>query len=323
MGPPPEVILPPVVNSPQAYGQPQYGTPGYQPTYQGTGTNWLPAFDWPQEPWSSFTDEFLPRLFEHPRARQTYLYGSNGGNEMSINDIEIATTLNRAKFLGGPQPLKFSPGFVFHYWGGPNSIDNPGFDMPARAYSAYIAADHITDPQKVSGLETNLTFGYYSDFNNTSSNAFRLTGKVVGWYRINPYIVGKFGAEYFDRVNVKLLPAFGLYMTPNSDMKLDLYFPRSKLSHRIPNIGNVEAWAYFGAEYGGGSWAIKRADDTNDQADINDVRSYIGLEWQGPRRVTGFFELGYVFDRNIVYRSNGLDVLDLQDTFMIRSGFAF
>ena len=303
--------------------QAQAVTPNtYQPTYQGTGTNWLPAFDWPQEPWSSFQNDFLPRVFEHPRARQTYMPGS-GGNEMNINDIELATTLNWANFFGSPQPLKISPGFIFHYWGGPDSTTHPGFDMPARAYSAYIAADHVTDPQKVSGLESNLTVGYYSDFVNTSSNGFRLTGKLVGWYRVNPYTVGKFGVEYFDRVNVKLLPAFGVYMTPNSDMKFDLSFPKMKLSHRIPNIRNSEAWSYFGAEYGGGSWAIRRADDSNDQADINDVRAYFGLEWRGPKCVTGFFEFGYVFNREIVYRSNAINTLELQDTIMIRSGFAF
>ena len=112
-------------------------------------------------------------------------------------------------------------------------------------------------------------------------------------------------------------------MTPNPDIKWDLYFPKSKLSHRIPNINDFEAWAYVGGEYGGGSWAIARRDGSDDQVDINDVRAYLGIEWMGPRRVTGFFEFGYVFDRKIVYRSNALDSLDLQDSLMLRSGFSF
>jgi hypothetical protein len=58
-----------------------------------------------------------------------------------------------------------------------------------------------------------------------------------------------------------------------------------------------------GAEYGGGSWVMDRRDGSSDQADINDVRSFLGFEWMGPRRVTGFFEVGYVFQREIVYRS--------------------
>ncbi len=140
---------------------------------------------------------------------------------------------------------------------------------------------------------------------------------------MNQYTVGKLGVEYLDRVNVKLLPAVGLYMTPNPDMKFDLYFPKSKLAHRIPNFADIEAWAYVGAEYGGGSWAIERRDGTRDQADINDVRAYVGLEWMGTRRATGFFEVGYAFERELLYRSNALNSLELQDTMMIRSGIAF
>ena len=141
--------------------------------------------------------------------------------------------------------------------------------------------------------------------------------------RDSEYTVGKLGVEYFDRVNVKLLPAVGLYMTPNPDLKLDLFFPRTKLSHRIPNFADFEAWAYLGPEYGGGSWAIERRDGARDQVDINDVRAFVGLEWIGPRRVTGFFEFGYAFEREIVYRSKALNSLELQDTLMVRSGIAF
>ncbi|MEM7785615.1 MAG: hypothetical protein AAF623_19865, partial [Planctomycetota bacterium] len=158
---------------------------------------------------------------------------------------------------------------------------------------------------------------------NTSTDAIRITGRFLGWQRLNSYTVAKLGVEYLDRVDVKLLPAFGLTMTPNPDMKLDLYFPRPKLSHRIPNINNFEAWVYVGGEYGGGSWAIDRADGTPDQVDVNDVRSFLGIEWMGPKRVTGFFEFGYVFEREILYRSVPLNKLDLQDTLVIRSGFAF
>ena len=332
-------VPPPNANAPRQFNQPalpQYNPGQFNPQqyqfpqapnrwpYEGTGTNWLPSVDWtwPQEAWGTFRTKFLPRVLERPRARQTYLQGNNG-NELNINDIEIATTATIPNAFGGNQPLRISPGFIFHFWDGPDSAIFPSFDLPSRAYSSYLSFDHMTDPRRDSGLEGNFTVGYYSDFDNTSSDAIRLTSKTLGWRRLNPYTVAKLGVEYLDRVDVKLLPAAGLYMTPNADMKLDLYFPKTKLAHRIPNIGNLEAWAYVGAEYGGGSWAIRRRDGSRDQADINDVRAFLGTEWIGPRRVTGFFEFGYAFDREIVYRSNALNKLDLQDTLMIRSGIAF
>jgi hypothetical protein len=61
----------------------------------------------------------------------------------------------------------------------------------------------------------------------------------------------------------------------------------------------------------------------DDQVDVNDVRAFTGVEWTGPRNVTGFMETGYVFEREMLYRSNPLNKLNLQDAWMIRGGFSF
>jgi hypothetical protein len=296
------------------------GTPywGNQPNYQGTNSNWLPNIDW-----NRFNQDYVQRVFERPRARQTFIYGRSKDQQLGINDIELATTLTWADFLGTNQPLRTTPGFIFHYWNGPNTVANPGFDLPPRAYSIFVSFDHLTNPANQIGLENSFTVGYYSDFQNHSSDGIRFTGRALALSRLNSYTIAKLGVEYFDRINIKMLPAFGVYMTPTPDLKLDLFFPKSKLSHRIPNLNDTEAWIYVGAEYGGGSWVIERMGGMDDQVDINDVRSYLGIEWMGPRRVTGFFEAGYVFNREILYRSAPLTKLEISDSFMIRSGFAF
>lgn len=311
---------PPTAQPPGQFDPITYAAPPPN-QYQGTGSTWLPNSDWDQS-WNSFRNDFLPRLIERPRARYTFIPGS-GASELGINDLEIATTANIGNFLGSQQPLRISPGFIFHWWNGPDTTLNPGFDLPAGAYSAYLQFDHLTNPANPAGLETNLAIGYYGDFQNTSSYALRVTGRALGWFRINPYTIGKLGVEYFNRVDTKLLPAFGVYMSPNTDIKFDLFFPRSKLAHRAYNFSNSEAWVYIGAEYGGGSWAIQRIGGMNDQADINDVRAFIGVDWLGPRLVSGFFEFGYVFSRQIVYRSTTADPLDLKDSIMLRCGLAF
>ena len=318
---------------PNPFPNPGFQTPPFNPTpfsqqpiqpYQGTGNNWLPSVDWtwPRQAWSSFQNNFLPRVLERPRARQTWIVGDSN-NQLNLNDLELATTLTLPNFLGSTQPLRISPGFIFHWIDGPDSNVDPGFDLPSRLNSAYLSFDHTTNPARNAGFENSFTIGFYSDFDNSSSDGIRFTGKLVGWSRINEYTIGKLGVEYLDRIDRKLLPAFGVFMSPNPNIRWDLYFPRTKLAHRLPNLGNYEVWSYVGAEYGGGSWVIDRADGTPDQADINDVRSFIGLEWIGLRRVTGFLEVGYVFDREIVYRSSPNNALDIEDAFLFRSGLAF
>ncbi len=331
--PPPEIFPPAFNNQPGQFANPQFNQPQLgQPvgpsgfSYEGTNSNWQPSsgWEWPGQAWDYCQNTVVPKILERPRARTTYIPGSgSSANDLSINDLEIATTFMIQDFLGSNQPLRLTPLFIFHWWGGPNTILNPGFDLPARAYTAALAMDHLTNPANQFGFETNFTIGYYGDFQNTASYSLRPSGKLLGWMRVNPYSIGKFGIEYINRVDIKLLPSFGMYLTPNPDLKLDIAFPRTKLSMRIPNIGSREAWVYFGTEYGGGSWAVQRIGGINDQADINDIRAFYGIEWMGPRRATGFLDMGYVFDREIVYRSNTLNSLELKDAFMLRFGFAF
>ena len=76
-------------------------------------------------------------------------------------------------------------------------------------------------------------------------------------------------------------------------------------------------------EYGGGAWTIERADGTTDAVDINDIRISGGLEWTGPRGLTGFFEAGFVFKRQVVYVVTPADSFDPDDTFMMRAGISF
>lgn len=281
---------------------------------------------WPSQAWARLRTQVLPRLLERPRFRHTWLVGGDDANDLDINDTEIATTMTFANWLGSSQPVRVSPGFIFHFWDGPNTALT-GFDLPAQAYSAYVAGDFASDPRRATGFETNLTVGVYSDFANTSSDAIRITGVGLGWVRLNSYTTFKLGVEYLDRVNVKLLPAFGIFMTPNSDLVINLYFPRPKVAHRLQRVGPFEVWAYAGAEYGGGSWAIERTPlmgaNFDDQVDVNDVRAFLGLEWMGPKRVTGFAEVGYAFEREILYQSAPLAQLDLPDTFFLRTGLSF
>ncbi|MEZ6080782.1 MAG: hypothetical protein R3C56_35445 [Pirellulaceae bacterium] len=133
---------------------------------------------------------------------------------------------------------------------------------------------------------------------------------------------------YLDRVRVKLLPAGGVLWQPNPDTRFDLFFPEPKLAHYLATVGTADTWWYVGGYYGGGSWTVKRDSGVKESIDINDIRLVLGLEWgrndqmRDGRRV-GFFEVGYVFNRELIFKETPLDNLDLQDTFMIRAGIGY
>ena len=79
---------------------------------------------------------------------------------------------------------------------------------------------------------------------------------------------------------------------------------------------------------GGGSWTIRRDNGTTDSVDINELRAILGIEWGMPDAIragrrTGFFEIGYVFNREIKYRYNPDDDIKPGDGMMFRIGIGY
>jgi hypothetical protein len=143
---------------------------------------------------------------------------------------------------------------------------------------------------------------------------------------LTPTLTIKGGITYLDRVDLKMLPAGGVLWIPNPHTRFDIYFPRPKLAQYLTTIGNTDVWWFVAAEYGGGSWTVDRAglnpgDDR--RVDINDIRVGGGVEWTGLRAARGFFEVAYVFDRELVFASRSAGDLSLDDAFMLRGGLAY
>lgn len=295
-----------------------------QPFFSGFGSN-FPRSGQSGQFFRRFREEYLPRLLERPRIRHTYLPGRNG-NELQIHDTEFATTLTFPSLLFSEQPVRITPGFIAHFWDGPETIGpfGTGFDLPETAFSAFLTLEHFSNPERRTGIESNFTVGVYSDYEHLDSDSLRFTGVGLGWLRLNETNLLKFGAEYFDRIDLKLLPAFGLFIRPTADLEIDLYFPRPRIAQRIPSFRSLETWLYVSGEYGGGNWTVERAGGLDDRIDINDYRAILGIEWIGQRGITGFAETGYVFDRELV---SDIAIpsrrLELQDTILLRFGIEF
>ena len=254
---------------------------------------------------------------------QTYLAG-NDGTELQMNDTELGTTLNYPNFFFSGEPLRVSPGFILHLWDGPVS---PSADLPARAYSSFLAFDFSTSAQQQFGVDLNFSLGLYTDFNGLTSDAFRFKGAGLGRVRLAPDLTFRFGVVYWDRLEVTLLPAVGFFWTPTPDARMEIFFPYPKLARRFPQVGNSDVWGYIRGEYGGDTFSIERTTGPgaglHDQVDIIDYRILVGTEWTTLKGATGFFEGGYVFGRELAYRHFPGDNTDIDSTFMFRTGFSF
>jgi hypothetical protein len=292
--------------------QPQYAQPNGQPVY-GQPVYGQPLPDGTLAPRQRFLQEI------HLDSAQMLRFGPHG---LGILDIGVDGVF-AWPILANPNPVFITPGFTYHSWNGPQSGNFAGFpDLPPNAYDAYL--DTSWHPQITSWLSADLDVrvGVYSDFSAVNSHSFRILGRGLGIVTLSPQWQVAAGIWYLNRLTVQLLPAGGVIWTPNQDTRFAILFPNPKLSRRMLTIGNTDIWGYVGGEYGGGRWTMRHANGSDDVVELNDIRALAGFEWFMLSGVRGNMEIGYVFDRHIIYRS-GLPWAHPSDTVLFRGGLTY
>ncbi|TWT98018.1 hypothetical protein Pla108_21730 [Botrimarina colliarenosi] len=335
LGPPPTGSLPysyapPAVQSAPAWGAPSapaydYAAPPPPAGLSGEGTplGWQPgSYGYQQADGSTVTwRQFLARLrFEH-----TLLLGDNTSNAFGMNRTEVASTFAVPIGSSVETPLLITPGFAFNWFDGPESDPAAvprGPDIPPRAYDAYV--DFAMNPRFTPELGAELGFrtGVWTDFSEVNTDSIRLLGRGLGVVSVTPQFEVLAGVVYLDRLRVKLLPAGGVRWRPSPDWDLYLVFPNPKIRRTWFSTGSADWWWYVAGEYGGGSWTVDRA-GLGDRIDYNDLRAVFGVEWQTPRQATGHFEIGYAFDRELVFESGEPSRTGVDDAVMFRAGIGF
>ncbi|WP_146677229.1 hypothetical protein [Pirellula sp. SH-Sr6A] len=270
------------------------------------------------------------RLFQGARFRHTWLSGTNGfsnsdANSIESNDTDVSLVFGIPNFLNSTRSLYIIPSYSHHLWDGPSV---PGSDLPSKAFSGFLDAGWDTNPLQTLGVELGVRVGVFSDFESVSSDSIRVMGKALGRLRLTPNATAKAGVFYLDRNKIKLLPALGVLWAPNPDSRFDIFFPEPKLSHYVSTVGNTDIWWYLTGYYGGGTWTIEHTDGANDEIDINDIRVMLGLEFGRSDQIRqgfrlGFVEMGYAFDRELIYRYRPTSNLELENSIVIRAGLAY
>lgn len=144
----------------------------------------------------------------------------------------------------------------------------------------------------------------------------------MGVFKCSPQMDTLVGAWYIDRNRYEILPVLGVHWRPNSPWDFYLVIPNPKIRRKSINQGGSQWWIYFSGEYGGGRWSVDRLEG-GDNVDYNDLRAIFGIEWETQTQLRGHVEVGYVFNREIVYAKTNTPTLDLDDSMMIRLGVDF
>lgn len=163
---------------------------------------------------------------------------------------------------------------------------------------------------------------FVTDWNNKSSDAFRLIGGGMLAAHVSDELTLIGGALALSRFDIPVLPLGGVRWHPSPWLEVDALFPNPKLSWRYQTEADTSHWLYLGGQMGGNQWAIDHFINDHDKLGYRDYRVVIGCETRMPDGNRSLLEIGYVFDRQLKFE-NEVGNQTPGETILIRWGSRF
>jgi hypothetical protein len=238
-----------------------------------------------------------------------------GANGFGTADFDVNRT-----WLWQPRattaPVTIAPGIGLHLWDGPATLD-----LPPRVYDVYLDLAWRFLEHERWGVAGGLTPGFYGDFVRFDGDAFQLTGWVLGDWAVSDQWTLVGGLAYVRQLQSHLLPIGGAIWRPSSDLRVDLIFPRPRVTWRWFEAPGQDVWLYVAGVFGGGAWSVDDGAGSSVLVQYSDLRLSLGAEVaQFGGKVTTF-EAGYAFSRDISVNSNSVATPD--STFFVQAMLAW
>ncbi len=266
-----------------------------------------------------------PKVDEHQFQNQYSSLAWIAGANDRLGMIELLFNPPSRVWFDPTRPVTTT--FVDIEWGA-RWLSGPDItDLPPQLFNIGINVGDRFQFNDAISVDAMLSPSWYTDFSNKGVQAFRMPWHLVAYYKIQEDWYWATGVTDLARDDIKYLPVLGtVYAPKDGDIRLDLVFPRPKISRKIAQIQKVENgmtfqgnsyWLTLSGELGGGSWAISRENRAYDVTTYRDYRLVAGLESHRTNGQITRLEAGWIFNRSVAYRSN-IGNYNPADTFMIR-----
>jgi hypothetical protein len=272
-------------------------------------------------------------VFQGVRGSWAYLMGDGNDLNVGVNELDTTATFALPFFHNSPAninhaPLLITPGFGLQLWDGPETTSTQLADLPPNTYDVFIDTAWNPKFSPLWGAELGIRVGIYTNWDVLVWQSWRIMGRAIGTLQMTPTWQAKAGIIYLDRNQVKLLPAIGATWTPNERSRYDIFFPAPRASWKFAGTQRHAWWLYLAGEYGGGAWTFRRSTSNYNMItpfDYNDIRITLGTEFLPLTQtgISGNFEVGYVFYRQLFYVDGPPQIVDLPQTIMFRLGLAY
>lgn len=197
-----------------------------------------------------------------------------------------------------------------HMLGGPVTVP-----IPPRLFDFVLGYQHRGSLSEEFSYDLATSVGVYSDFEGSAREGVRFPSHAVGMLHLDHSRDFVFGVDYLDRDDIAILPVIGMsfHELSISELRLDLVFPRPKISY----LFDEHHTAYIAAYLDGGTWDIEEPGGVPNVMTYRDYRLVLGFETDLGADSLSVWEFGYVFGRELEMRSGYPDT-DLSDAFMLR-----
>ncbi len=215
-----------------------------------------------------------------------------------------------SNYLKSNQKYGPTANFNIHLLSGPNSVP-----LPPRLYDFELGFQSRRSLSNLFSYDCSTMVGVYSDFEDSARDGVRFPSHAVGMFHPGPRADWVFGVDYLGRDDIKILPVFGFcWHDPASpSLRYEMIFPRP----RVDLVLSKQTRLYSAGLLGGGTWDIEFPDDGNDVMTYRDYRLVMGIEQADSKGHLSAWELGWVFDRKLEFRSRSNE-RDFDDAFVIR-----
>jgi hypothetical protein len=209
--------------------------------------------------------------------------------------------------------LASTHGYAVHFLNGPVRSD-----LPSKLFDLHWGLHW--NGEITPGWSASLSgkVGLFTDFEDSVRDGWRFPAHAVVFHDWTETIEGVAGVKYLDRENLPPLPVLGVILRPDDRVRLEAIFPEPRVAWRVHAESDSENWLSLSGEIGGGEWAIERSNtDLADVVTYNDYSAVLGFHHYMLSGTDIAFEIGYVFARDLEYRSGAGD-FQPDEAFFIR-----
>jgi hypothetical protein len=250
--------------------------------------------------------------------------GDSLDNGIGIGELDAQISLATYPFFGPPPPF-ITPWVMWR------SLDSsPALDLPDQLTGYGIDLTWIRPINKRWMLNLGISPGFYSDGENTSSDAWLVSARAFAIWTQNERWQWVFGALATGRADIPVIPAVGAMWRPTDDWLVDFIVARPRVAYRWFESDARDRWLYMAGALGGGTFAYQRSSGEDDQLTLSDLRLTVGFESSPHRRsgmgrpppgLTWFTEAGFVFNRSIEFEHR--PEIKMETAAVIRLGIGY